>query len=311
MRTLHIGLGEVGLSLAKNALDRKLEIIGFDVSASVRDNASDLGIPCYGNLEDAISALNCKRKIIIVTIPAEHVTYLLEELCEFLSEGDCIVDVGNSFFKDSIIQHQQCSMFGINFIDCGLLGGVYGARNGASLLLGGENDAVSLVKPCLEIISNGNMCVHAGGPGSGHFAKMIHNSIEYSMMGAIAEGFYMLDEHKKGLDLNISSILESYTQGSVIESRLIKWLNEIYKRDSSLHYISETVSPEKRDMNMEYITRHETARILEAALIQRKLTRLEPSTIGLIINAMRSHFGDSVKESKVHKNKKLTSQTPV
>ena len=294
MRSLHIGLGDIGSAVAHNLHEKGREVVGFDTAATVREQMNQQGIACYEQLSDAVEAASVSPRIVLVAIPAQHVTNLLDDLATLLTAGDIVIDVGNSFFSDSINHYHQCANTGIRFIDCGLLGGAGGARRGASLLLGGDETAIHQAVPVLQTVARGEPCRHVGGPGAGHFAKMVHNAIEYSMMGAIAEGFHILDEHKEGLELDLEAILEPYTRGSVIQGRLVSWLHATYQQDKGLQSIAHSVPPEHRDMNMEYLTKHEVARILDAALMQRKLTRLEPSIIGTIINAMRSRFGDTV-----------------
>ena len=297
-RTLHIGLGQIGLAVAGNLLEQGYDLAGFDVSIAAREMAKEQGIATYGSLHEALSAILSPTKLVFLAVPAPQVSDLVSDLLHELQPGDCIVDIGNSFFKDSIQRHQLCQEKGIHFVDCGLSGGVGGARYGASLLVGGESGPVQIALPVLKAIARSARCSHVGGPGAGHFSKMVHNAIEYSMMGAIAEGFYILDEHQGALDLDMTAVLEPYAEGSVISGQLLRWLRETYQEDEGLLMLSSSVPAEQVDIDMDYLTRHEVARILDAALTQRKLTRIEPSVIGRIINGMRIHFGDAIGPQK-------------
>lgn len=296
-RTLHIGLGEMGQALALNLQEQGYKTIGFDVAGAAREQAKEQGIATYPELQQAIEGLNHEPRLVLLAIPADTVQPMVNDLIELLAPGDIIIDVGNSFFKDSISNHQRCQNQSIFFLDCGLSGGAHGARNGASLMIGGESGALQIAMPILQAIAGKARCTHVGGPGAGHFAKMVHNAIEYSMMGAIAEGFHILDEHEGALDLDIKAILEPYAQGSIISGQLLRWLRETYQNDSQFKSLSNSVPPERSDIDMDYLTKHEVARILDAALTQRKITRLEPSVVGRIINGMRIHFGDSIGQT--------------
>lgn len=293
-RTLHIGLGPVGIAVANNLQEQGYEPVGFDVALAAKESAKEQGIATHKSLRDAVTASVNLPRVIFVAIPTTYVRDLLTDLVTLLDPGDIVIDIGNSFFKESIEHHQFCQEYSISFIDCGLSGGVGGARNGASLLLGGQSGAIQIAMPILQAIARQARCSHVGGPGAGHFTKMVHNAIEYSMVGAIAEGFYILDEHQGALDLDIKAILEPYAEGSIISGQLLRWLRETYQSDPELLTLSSSVPPEQSDIDMDYLTRHEVARILDAALTQRKMTRLEPSVIGRIINGMRMHFGDAI-----------------
>ncbi len=298
-RTLHIGLGQIGMAVAENLAEQAYEPIGFDVSMAALETAKERGIPTYKTLNDAIRSLSGQQpRLVFLAVPAPYVADLVTDLIALLQPGDCIVDIGNSFFKDSIHRHQVCREQKITFIDCGLSGGEGGARYGASLLLGGDAGAIQIAMPVLAAIARKARCSHVGGPGAGHFAKMIHTAIEYSMIGAIAEGFYILEEHRGALDLDVKAVLEPYAEGSVISGQLLRWLRETYQDDPELLTLSSRVPREYTDIDMDYLARHEVARILDAALTQRKMTRLEPSVIGRIINGMRTHFGDAIGPQK-------------
>ena len=293
-RTIHIGLGEVGSAVAVNLLQQGYEPVGFDVAISARENAKDQGIASYQALSETVTSVPETPRIIFIAIPVEYVSGVIIDLLEILDKGDIIVDISDNFFKTSLENHQRCKDSGISFIDCGLSGGTEGARHGASLLVGGEAGPIQIAMPILRSIAREALCTHVGGPGSGHFTKMVHDAIEYSMIGAIAEGFYILDEHKGALDLDIKAVLEPYAEGSVISGQLLRWLKETYQNDSQMRTLGNSVPPRRSEVDLDYLTKHEVARILDAALIQRKLTRLEPSIIGRIINGMDVHFGDAI-----------------
>ena len=310
-RTIHIGLGEVGSAVAVNLLQQGYDPVGFDVAVSARENAKEEGIASYQTLSETIASVSDAPRIVFVAIPAEYVSGAITDLLDILDQGDIIVDISNSFFKSSIEHHQRCKDKGISFVDCGLSAGAEGAQRGASLLVGGEAGAIQIAMPVLQAIAREARCAHVGGPGSGHFTKMVHDAIEYSMMGAIAEGFYILDEHKGALDLDIKAVLEPYAEGSVISGQLLRWLKETYQTDSQMRTLGNSVPPRRSEVDLDYLTKHEVARILDAALIQRKLTRLEPSVIGRIINGMDIHFGDAIGKQVQNKEQSKSIKSTI
>ncbi len=297
-RIIQIGLGQMGLALAQRTIAVGYEVVGFDISPLARDQAAAVGIATHPQLGDVFGSAPQKPRVIVLCIPEEHIDNLLIDLRELVSSGDIIVDMSNSFFMQSARRQQLCKDTGVHFIDCGVLGSASRLTAGPVLMLGGEINGVQLAESILRSIAKDEGVTHVGGPGAGHFAKMIHTAIEYGMMGAIAEGFYMLEEHAQALDLQIDKVFRPYGEGNIIRSQLMQWLQTTYSNDPSLQTLQHSVAPEHADMDMEYLTDHEPARILDAAVIQRKLTRLEPSRMGAILNAMRVHFGNDLKRSQ-------------
>lgn len=285
-----VGLGRMGSAIGMHLVELGYTVHGYDTSSDTRNTAAGNGILVHENLEDSITAILGKKLVLIMT-PASSVASVIEKVRSQLQEGDTIIDGGNSFFHDSINHHNDLMGDGIHFIDCGITGGVTGARFGASIMVGGEKKVITEHEDLFTDLAVSNGYGHVGGPGAGHFVKMVHNAIEYGMMGAIAEGINILDEHKEGLDLDINEALQPYQHGSIIESNLIDWIVDAYDQEGYLEKIAGKVPVGKTEMDMEYLIAHENVRILDAAVLQRKLTRLEPSFIGTLISAMRNQFG--------------------
>ncbi|MFT5849507.1 MAG: 6-phosphogluconate dehydrogenase [Patiriisocius sp.] len=285
-----IGLGRMGAAMAANLVEQGYTIHGFDVNKDARIAAAATGVTIHESLEAAVGALDAPRTVWLM-LPAQFVDATLAQLRPLLSRDDTIIDGGNSFFKDTI--HRQNDLAGdlIHYIDCGTSGGVSGARNGASLMVGGEKKIVERHKHIFTALATENGYGHVGGSGAGHFVKMVHNGIEYGMMGAIAEGINVLHHHKEGLELDINETLKPYQHGSIIESNLMNWISDAYHLDGYLEKIAGEVPLGETEMEMEYLIEHEDVRILDAAVLQRKLTRLKPSFIGTLISAMRNQFG--------------------
>jgi 6-phosphogluconate dehydrogenase len=158
-------------------------------------------------------------------------------------------------------------------------------------MVGGDSEAVELHKQLFLDLATENGFAHVGGPSAGHFTKMVHNAIEYGMMGAIAEGVNILNEHKEALAIDITEALKPYEHGSIIESSLMSWLGSAYNTKGLLERIGGEVPKGETEMEMEYLISSEEVLVLEAAVLQRKITRTKPSFTGTLIAAMRNQFG--------------------
>lgn len=285
-----VGLGRMGRAIGEHLTKDGYTVHGFDTDSKARSRATKVGIQTHDSLQKTIAALHLPRTVWLM-IPSRYVDEMITELTPLLSKNDTVIDGGNSFFKNSIERHHELSQSGINFIDCGTSGGVDGALHGASLMVGGDAKTVKHHEEMFKALATENGYGYVGGPGSGHFVKMVHNGIEYGMMGAIAEGINVLHEHKDGLGIDMLQALNPYEHGSIIESNLMSWLSDAYHEKGHLEKIAGQVPKGETEMEMEYLVQHENVRVLDAALLQRKLTRIEPSFIGTLIAAMRNAFG--------------------
>jgi 6-phosphogluconate dehydrogenase len=285
-----IGLGRMGAAMTAHLVEKGFEIHGYDANIDARTAAASEGVKTYDTLEEAVGALDAPRTIWIM-VPSKYVDNVIAQLKPILSRDDTIIDGGNSFFKDTINRQHDFIGSQIHYVDCGTSGGVYGARYGASLMVGGSKETIARHEHIFKALATENGYGHVGGSGAGHFVKMVHNGIEYGMMGAIAEGINVLHEHKEGLELNVGEALNPYQNGSIISSSLMNWVSDAYHTDGYLEKIAGEVPTGETEMEMEYLINHESVRVLDAAVLQRKLTRLKPSFIGTLISAMRNQFG--------------------
>lgn len=286
-----VGLGRMGGAMCALLVEKGYTVHGYDTDKVTLNKAKESGVVVHHSIQETISALKGQSRIIWIMVPSRYVDEVLLEIKPTLISGDTVIDGGNSFFKESIRRHGEFSHANINFIDCGTSGGVDGARHGASLMVGGEKVAVDSVAHIFSDLATVDGFAHIGDPGSGHFTKMVHNAIEYGMMGAIAEGINILNEHKDGLGINIVKALKPYEHGSIIESNLMSWLGKAYNTKGLLEQIAGEVPKGETEMEMEYLIENEQVLVLEAAVRQRKETRTTPSFTGTLIAAMRNQFG--------------------
>lgn len=236
-----IGLGQMGGNLAHHALEKGFHVAGLDK----REIAGDLraaGLAPLASLAELAGALVPPRIVFLYVPAGPAVDELLEQLSGSLARGDIVVDGGNSYWGDSIRRHSRLAAHGIALVDAGTSGGIDGARHGACFMVGGDAHAVGRVEPILRALAVEQGFVHAGGPGSGHFTKLVHNGIEFGMLQAIAEGVGLLEHYHD--ELPIGDILRCWRHGSVIRSWLVDLLEEGYRDRGGLasvpSYVEDT-----------------------------------------------------------------------
>ena len=236
-----IGLGRMGGGLAYQALNKGMRVVGRDV-APASDELRDLGLIETKNLADLASKLATPRIIFMYIHAGPPIDAMLEDLCQVLSPGDVIVDGGNSYWGDSIRRQQRLHEKGIHLIDLGTSGGIGGARNGACFMAGGLPSAVEEVEPILLQLCVEGGYVYAGGPGSGHYVKLVHNGIEFGMLQAIGEGIDLLEKFDSPLP--VADVISCWRNGSVIRSWLVDLMHEAYLEKQGLEevpaYIEDT-----------------------------------------------------------------------
>ncbi len=272
-------------------LERGWDIVVYD---PLRENVAEVaesgasGTSSLGELAEKSGT----PRLLWLMVPHQRVDDVLEELAPLLTEGDTVIDGGNSNYKDSIRRARELGARGIGFLDVGVSGGPAGARNGACVMVGGEKGLFERHEALFEDIAAPDAYGYMGRSGAGHFVKMVHNGIEYGMMQAIAEGFTLMRDSGFGLDLR--EVCRIYNHGSVIESRLTGWLQKAFEEYGvDLEEISGTVSH-----SGEGLWTVETAKelgipvpIIEGALRFREESRQNPSFTGRILSALRNQFG--------------------
>lgn len=283
-----IGLGRMGLNMATLLLEKNYTVFGADKSETTLKTAEEIGIKTFSNY-DFLKTISSPKTVWLM-VPSKFVDDAIVEILPFLKSGDTLIDGGNSFYKDSIRRHQEITTKNINYLDVGTSGGTDGARHGSSLMIGGEKEIFQKHETLFRGLATKNGYAHVGKAGAGHFVKMIHNGIEYGMMGALAEGFDTLKKHEDELNLNINDIFHPYQNGSIIESNLTNYLHEAFT-SGILDKIAGEVPKGETESEMEFITTLNQSLVLEAALKQRKATRKNPSYLGKLLSAMRNQFG--------------------
>ena len=286
-----IGLGKMGLNLMMNLRDHGVDVMGYDVNPVMRQSAIESGLTVYDDLNEFTQAFD-DRKIIWVMVPAGKITdSVIHQVSHLCQAGDIIIDGGNSFYQDSLKNAQQLKEMGIHFLDCGTSGGTSGARNGACLMVGGEEEAFNVLKDVLQAISVENGCLYAGKSGSGHYLKMVHNGIEYGMMQAIGEGFEVLEASE--YDFDFEKVARVWNNGSVIRSWLVELVQESFKNDPKLEMITgASDSSGEAQWTVEQALKLKVPTpVISLSLMMRYRSKQNDTFAGKVVSALRNAFG--------------------
>ena len=289
-----IGLGRMGGNMAQRLLQGGHSVHGFDPAPAARDELSKDGGTPAESLEALVAALPAPRTLWMM-VPAGGITdATVDALSGLLSEGDVVIDGGNSNYKDTLRRAEALRARGIAYVDCGTSGGVWGLEEGYSLMIGGDKPVVDRLRPVFEILAPGKTLGwgHVGPVGAGHFTKMVHNGIEYGMMQAYAEGFSIL-QHKQEFALDLHQVAEIWRHGSVVRSWLLDLTADALRKNPSMDGISPWVndSGEGRWTVQEAIDLDVPAPVIALSLISRLRSRDDDSYADKLLAAMRNEFG--------------------
>ena len=284
-----VGLGKMGGNMRTRMRNAGLTVVGYDRNPDLAD---------AGSLADMVAALpgpDGGPRVVWVMVPAGDPTReTIEALGELLGEGDLVVDGGNSKYTDDATNAAMLGEKGIGFVDCGVSGGIWGLENGYALMCGGSDADVAKVQPAFDALrpAGEHGFVHAGQqPGAGHFAKMVHNGIEYAMMQAYAEGWELLE--KVDLVDNVTEVFDSWRAGTVIRSWLLDLLVAALEEDTHLDKIAGYAedSGEGRWTVEAAIDNAVPMHVIAASLFARFTSRQDDSPAMKAIAAMRNQFG--------------------
>jgi len=305
MKIGYVGLGKMGLGMVRLLLEKGHEVVATDPDENACKEAAAAGaeiVPTIEGFKDRLAG----EKFIWIMVPHQIVDNVLADLGAILNPGDVIMDGGNSNYKETMRRGAELKEKDLVFMDVGVSGGPSGARNGACMMIGGARDKFDKYETLFRDLSVKDGYAYMGETGAGHFVKMIHNGIEYGMMQAIGEGFEILKESAFNLDLN--EVTRIYNNGSVIESRLVGWLQNAYREEGvDLSAISGEVSHSGegqwtveeakncRVSDTEY--KKIPVPVIEASLQFRIDSTGYPSYTGQVVSALRNQFGGhSVKK---------------
>ena len=239
MKIGYIGLGRMGKNMVLHLLEQGIEVVAWNRSPEPLAEVVKAGALEAKDLADLVSKLETPR-IIWLMLPAGGTTdEFIDKILPLLSKGDLIIDGANSFYKDTLRRAEKIRPTEVHFMDIGVSGGPGGARVGACLMIGGSVEDFQKIEPLAKVVAAPGAYQYLGDIGAGHFAKMVHNGIEYGMMESLAEGLAVL---KKGpFKFDFDKLMDIYNHRSVIESRLVGWAKDAFKEDPNLDNTSSQI----------------------------------------------------------------------
>jgi 6-phosphogluconate dehydrogenase len=294
MELAMVGLGKMGLNMATRLVRGGHRVIGHARTDATVQEAIKHGAVGASTLEEAVSKLKAPR-IVWLMIPAGKVTHdTVQHLSTLLEAGDVVIDGGNSNYKDSIVHAEMLEPKGIEFVDCGTSGGIWGLTEGYSLMIGGKADVVERLGPIFETLAPApdKGWGYVGPHGAGHYVKMVHNGIEYGMMQAFAEGFSIL-KAKKEFGMDLATISHIWQHGSVVRSWLLDLAARALDEDMELAGIKPWVadSGEGRWTVFESIDLDVPAPVITLSLQMRFASRDEENYAARMLAVLRNQFG--------------------
>ena len=303
MKIAIIGLGRMGMQIAKRLHNNGFEVAAWNRSEMPRKEFEESGGKTYENIDELLTFFGNESKVVWVMLPADTVEDFLfgsVDLIHKLSAGDYLIEGGNSFYKDSVRRAAEFEAKGIHFYDCGVSGGVWGERNGFALMTGGSKEHFSFIEPILKTLSSGENYGLVGKSGAGNFVKMVHNGIEYGMMEAIAEGYAVMKASPFELDL--LQVTKVYQQGSVVKSWLIDLMRNIYEKEDIEGTVGLVRATGEGLWTVEAAKELGVdARVIEASLKVREES-LDPKTHGdyrnKLLALLRNQFGGHAVDKK-------------
>lgn len=289
-----VGLGKMGNNMRARLRQGGIEVTGYDPRPEVTDVAT---------LADLVAALPADRRVVWVMVPAgEPTRAVVSELGGLLSEGDIVIEGGNSHYVEDQTRAEELAAGGVGYVDVGVSGGVWGLENGYGLMVGGAASDIEALMPVFDALRpegpREEGFVHAGPVGAGHFAKMVHNGIEYGLMHAYAEGYELLAA-KEGLIVDPHATMKAWTRGTVVRSWLLDLMVRALEEDPKLAQLDDWVadSGEGRWTVDEAIDLAVPLPVISASLFARFASRQEQSPAMKAVAALRQQFGGHAVKS--------------
>ena len=286
-----VGLGRMGLNMTIRLQRAGHRVAAWDRNAAPVAEAKSHGATGAASLEALVDSLAVPRAVWAMIPAGKPVDDLLDALSTRLESGDLVVDGGNSNYKDSKRRCERMKAAGVDYVDAGVSGGIWGLENGYCMMLGGEPRAIARLKPALDSLAPRDGWRHVGRSGAGHFSKMVHNGVEYGLMQSYAEGFELL--RASDYEYDLEQIAHLWNQGSVIRSWLLELAERAFDNDPHLDGIRGWVedSGEGRWTVEESLQLSVPAPVLALSLMMRYQSRLPDAFGNKVIAALRNEFG--------------------
>jgi 6-phosphogluconate dehydrogenase len=293
MKLAMIGLGRMGMNMAKRLLRNGHQVVAYNRSHEKTDQlVKDGAIGAY-SLPEVVEKLSAPRIIWLMLPAGQAVDDHINKLKDLLSPDDIIVDGGNTYYKDDIRRAGTLNEAGIQFLDVGVSGGVWGLKIGYCLMIGGDEGTFNHLEPIFYSLAPEDGYLYCGNTGAGHFVKMVHNGIEYGMMQAYGEGFEILEASDYNDSFNFAQIAHLWNQGSVIRSWLLELAEEAFKKDDRLEDIQGYVedSGEGRWTIQQALETGVPAQVITLSLLRRFRSRQKDPFTDKVLAALRQEFG--------------------
>jgi 6-phosphogluconate dehydrogenase len=286
-----VGLGKMGLNMATRLQRSGHQVTAYDRSPEALADAAAAGCTKASSLADLVHRLKAPRAVWLMVPSGAPTEETVHAVAALLEPGDIIIDGGNTRFHDDVRRSKELAAKKLQYVDAGTSGGIWGLRNGYCLMIGGAKEAVDRLAPIFEALAPPNGWAHVGAVGAGHYVKMVHNGIEYSLMQGYAEGFELMSKSEYRLDL--ARIADLWLQGSVVRSWLLELAASALKEDPRLEQLKGFVqdSGEGRWMIADAIDKDVPVPTLTAALFTRFRSRQAESFAEKLLAALRNAFG--------------------
>ncbi len=293
MQIAMIGLGRMGMNMAKRLLRGRHEVVGFNRTPAKTDQLVKEGAIGAYSISEVVDKLSHPRVTWIMLPAGSTVDEHINQLKEILSPDDIVIDGGNTYYKDDIRRADLLAKKEIKFIDAGVSGGIWGLEKGYCLMIGGEKKTYQYLEPIFKTLAPEKGYLFCGGIGAGHFVKMVHNGIEYGMMQAYGEGFDILEASPYGESLDYAAVSHLWNQGSVVRSWLLELMESAFGNDPNLSDISGYVedSGEGRWTIQQAIETGVSTPVIALSLMRRFRSQVQDSFSDKVVAALRREFG--------------------
>jgi len=289
-----IGLGKMGFNMAERLRLAGHKVVGFDFNKDATAKLTTTGSLGVNSLEDLVKNLQAPRAIWLMVPAGDPVDQTIAKLEPLMQNGDTFIDGGNSNYKDTQRRHAEAAAKGLEFVDCGTSGGIWGLKEGYSMMIGGDEAPVARLTPIFQALAPApdQGWGRVGPSGAGHFVKMVHNGIEYGVMQAYAEGFSIM-KAKEPLNLDLEQISQIWRYGSVVRSWLLDLTADALKKNPTLEGLEAFVpdSGEGRWTVFEAIDLNVSAPVITESLIRRLRSREVNNFTDRMLSVMRNEFG--------------------
>ena len=295
-----VGLGRMGMNMTRRLLEGGHNVTAFARTRTNIEDAEKYGAQGAASLQDLVEKLSPPRVVWLMVPAGAPVDEVIKGIKGHMSEGDIIIDGGNSFYKDDLARYEELKKDGIKYFDAGTSGGIWGLEVGYCLMVGGDREVFDYLEPIFKTLAPPDGYLYCGPIGAGHYVKMVHNGIEYGMMEAYAEGFELLNASRYKEALDLKKVAHLWNQGSVVRSWLLELLELAFEKDADLSKITGYVedSGEGRWTVKEAIDLDVSLPVIALSLLRRFRSRQTDPFSEKVLAALRKEFGGHAVKPK-------------